>query len=46
MNANDIWISPETIVPALSGLLASMAAYLLAYAVLPKKHPDPDPVLS
>lgn len=46
LNANDILISPETIVPALSGLLASMAAYLLAYAVLPKKHPDPDPVLS
>lgn len=46
MNANDILISPETIVPALSGLAASMVAYLLAYALLPKKRPVADPALS
>ena len=36
LNANNILISPETVVPALSGLVASVVAYLLAYAVLPK----------
>lgn len=46
LNANDILISPETIVPALSGLVASMAAYLLAYALLPTKRRDTRPTLS
>lgn len=43
LNANDVLLSPETVVPALSGLIASVLAYLLAYAVLPKRHLADDP---
>jgi cytosine permease len=44
LNANGVLVSPETMVPALTGLLASIVAYLLAYAVLPRVEPVNDPV--
>ena len=46
LNANNILLSPETIVPALSGLLASMVAYLLAYGLLATRRQTSGQALS
>jgi hypothetical protein len=43
LNANGVLISPETMVPALSGLFASVVAYIVAYylGLAGRQVPDP-----
>jgi len=43
LNANGILISPEAMVPALSGLFASVVAYILAYYLGLAGRQPPDP---